>query len=172
MTGQPVYPHHPRARRRRALLPRLRGQPHAAIARARARRLRDRHPARRPGAGALGLPSLDELPLGGGPRQGREVTDPDEKSAALDAIVEHVILGRSARFARPARRSGHEVLALPLTEASAKMRTGPPIDDEEDYALDVWAGIVPLETRALAPAPYERLTPGTPVPEHVARVAQ
>src|SRR5437016_7639079 len=78
--------------------------------------------------------------------KGREVIDRDEKLRALDAIVEHVILGRSA-LVRPPNESEIRqtlVIALPLAEASAKVRSGPPIDDEPDYALDVWAGVIPI----------------------------
>jgi uncharacterized protein len=77
---------------------------------------------------------------------GREVTDRVEKLHALDAIVEHVVLGRS-KIARPPNESEIRqtmVIAMPLAEASAKVRTGPPLDDEPDYALDVWAGVIPI----------------------------
>jgi uncharacterized protein len=77
---------------------------------------------------------------------GREVADRAEKLHALDAIVEHVVLGRS-KIARPPNESEIRqtmVIAMPLTEASAKVRTGPPLDDEPDYALDVWAGVIPI----------------------------
>jgi len=78
--------------------------------------------------------------------KGREVVDRDEKIRALDAIVEHVVLGRTALVRAPNETELRQtmVIAMPLTEASAKVRTGPPIDDEEDYALDVWAGVIPL----------------------------
>jgi hypothetical protein len=59
------------------------------------------------------------------------------------------------------------VLALALGEASAKVRTGPPIDDEADYALPVWAGELPLRTMPGVPIDDPRLAPGTVVPEHV-----
>ena len=78
--------------------------------------------------------------------KGREVTDRAEKLRALDAIVEHVVLGRTA-LVRPPNESEIRqtlVIALPLSEASAKVRSGPPIDEEEDYALDVWAGVIPI----------------------------
>ena len=78
--------------------------------------------------------------------KGREVTDREEKTRALDALVEHVVPGRAA-VVRPPNEAEFKqtlVIALPLDEASAKVRTGPPIDDEADYALDVWAGVVPL----------------------------
>src|SRR5438132_2653683 len=78
--------------------------------------------------------------------KGREVSDREEKTRALDALVEHVVPGRAA-VVRPPNEAEFKqtlVIALPLDEASAKVRTGPPIDDEADYALDVWAGVVPL----------------------------
>ncbi len=78
--------------------------------------------------------------------KGREVTDRDEKLRALNALVEHVVPGRTA-IARPpngAELKQTLVIALPLAEASAKIRTGPPVDEEADYALDVWAGVVPV----------------------------
>lgn len=78
--------------------------------------------------------------------KGREVVDREEKIRALDAIVEHVVLGRTALVRAPNEAELRQtmVIAMPLTEASAKVRTGPPVDDEEDYALDVWAGVIPL----------------------------
>jgi hypothetical protein len=57
------------------------------------------------------------------------------------------------------------VLSVPLTEASAKIRTGPPIDAEEDYAQACWAGVLPLKLTALAPVPDPHLPAGVPVPE-------
>jgi nitroimidazol reductase NimA-like FMN-containing flavoprotein (pyridoxamine 5'-phosphate oxidase superfamily) len=76
----------------------------------------------------------------------REVTDRDEKLRALDALVEHVVRGRSREVRAPneAEFRGTLVLALPIAEASAKIRTGGPLDDEEDYSLPVWAGVIPL----------------------------
>jgi nitroimidazol reductase NimA-like FMN-containing flavoprotein (pyridoxamine 5'-phosphate oxidase superfamily) len=76
----------------------------------------------------------------------REVTDRQEKLAALEALVEHVVPGRSrvARGPNEQELRATLVLALPIEEASAKIRTGPPLDDEEDYKLDVWAGVIPL----------------------------
>jgi uncharacterized protein len=94
-----------------------------------------------------------------------------EKQAALKAFTEHIIPGRYAhvREPNPQELKGTSVLALPLTEASAKIRTGPPKDDEEDYAIPVWAGVLPLHQTAGAPWADE-FTPATlPVPEHVLR---
>ena len=78
--------------------------------------------------------------------KGREVTDRAEKLRALDAIVDHVVLGRSkiARAPNESEIRQTMVIALPLSEASAKVRTGPPLDDQPDYALDIWAGVIPI----------------------------
>lgn len=74
------------------------------------------------------------------------VVEGEEKERALAAFVEHVVPGRSAvaRPPTPRELDATLVLALPLREASAKVRTGPPHDDEADMALDVWAGVIPL----------------------------
>jgi nitroimidazol reductase NimA-like FMN-containing flavoprotein (pyridoxamine 5'-phosphate oxidase superfamily) len=93
----------------------------------------------------------------------REVVDPDEKARVLTALVEHVVRGRSkdARGPNEAEMKATLVLSMELSEASAKIRTGGPVDDEEDYALPMWAGVLPL-----------RLTPGEPEPdEHMAKGA-
>lgn len=85
----------------------------------------------------------------------REVVDREEKLRALEAIVEHVAPGRSA-VARPPNEEelrATMVLALPIEEASAKIRTGPPLDDADDYKLDVWAGVIPM--RLVAGEPIE-----------------
>ena len=77
-----------------------------------------------------------------------EVRDLDERAAALEAIVDHVAPGRSGE-ARPANEQevrGTTVLRLPIDEASAKVRTGPPKDDDEDLELPIWAGVVPVST--------------------------
>ena len=82
-----------------------------------------------------------------------EVVEGEEKLRALDALVEHVVRGRS-RELRPHKEIELKqtlVLALPLDEASAKIRTGGPVDDEEDYALPIWAGVVPLKLTAGEP---------------------
>jgi hypothetical protein len=57
-----------------------------------------------------------------------------------------------------------------IEEGSAKIRSGPPVDDDEDYALDTWAGVVPLAVRALTPEPDPRLRDGIPVPAHVSNL--
>jgi hypothetical protein len=75
-----------------------------------------------------------------------EVTDREEKVRALEKLVEHIVPGRSAEVRAPNESELGQtlVLSLPIEEASAKIRTGPPVDDEDDYALPVWAGVVPL----------------------------
>ena len=97
----------------------------------------------------------------------REVTDADEKSRALEAVVEHVVAGRSRDVRSPNEKElkATLVLALPIDEASAKIRTGPPVDDEADYAMQTWAGVLPLALTPGAPVPDERVI--AEVPEYV-----
>jgi nitroimidazol reductase NimA-like FMN-containing flavoprotein (pyridoxamine 5'-phosphate oxidase superfamily) len=96
----------------------------------------------------------------------RVVESRAEKLTALESIVEHIVPGRWAEARQPAEQELKAtcVLALPIEEASAKIRTGPPIDDEEDYALDIWAGVIPIVSEAREPQPDLRLAPGTPLP--------
>jgi nitroimidazol reductase NimA-like FMN-containing flavoprotein (pyridoxamine 5'-phosphate oxidase superfamily) len=91
-----------------------------------------------------------------------EITDPAEKRRALDAIVEHVAPGRPAEVRPPteAEMRGTRVVALTLDDASAKVRTGPPKDDEDDLALDCWAGELPLRLVPQSPVPDPALRPG------------
>jgi hypothetical protein len=76
----------------------------------------------------------------------REVSDRAAKLRALEGLVEHIAPGRSTAVRPPNESELRQtlVLALPLNEASAKIRTGPPLDDEEDYGLGVWAGVIPM----------------------------
>lgn len=86
--------------------------------------------------------------------------------AAMRGFVERLYPGRWDEL-RPVTEQeikATAIFSLPLTEASAKIRTGPPIDDEPDYALPVWAGVVPLQTVAGAPVACPRLVPGAPDP--------
>ena len=101
----------------------------------------------------------------------REVSDVDEKARALTAIVEHVVPGRSADARGPndSEMKATLVLALPLDEASAKIRTGGPVDDEEDYASNIWAGVLPFRTVPQEAVPDERLREGIDVPDYVRR---
>jgi uncharacterized protein len=99
----------------------------------------------------------------------REVTDRDELYAAARAITRHVLPGREDDAAEPGDNDWRETLlfAMPIEEASAKVRTGPPIDDEADLALDVWAGTLPLRTVAGEPSPAPDLRPGIAPPHYL-----
>jgi nitroimidazol reductase NimA-like FMN-containing flavoprotein (pyridoxamine 5'-phosphate oxidase superfamily) len=99
----------------------------------------------------------------------RAVRDQEEKEAALRALVEHIVPGRSDEVRGGDRRelAATAVMALALEEVSAKVRTGPPKDDEPDYALPTWAGVLPLALVSGAPDPDPRLDPAVPVPGHV-----
>jgi len=96
------------------------------------------------------------------------VEDPEEKMAALLALSEHIIRGRWADVREPTELEMKQttVLSVPLVEASAKIRTGPPLDDEEDYAMDVWAGVVPLRLVAGEPIKDPRLPEGIQIPAY------
>jgi nitroimidazol reductase NimA-like FMN-containing flavoprotein (pyridoxamine 5'-phosphate oxidase superfamily) len=98
------------------------------------------------------------------------VTGDDEKLAALRVITEQLAPGQWDAARRPTRKelAGVAVLALPLEEASVKVRQGPPGDDDEDYALPVWAGVLPVRQAFGAPVPDPALAPGIPVPAHIA----
>lgn len=98
----------------------------------------------------------------------------DEKAARLDAFVDGVVDGRATAMRRPTIQElkATTVLWMPIEEASAKVRTGAPVDDEEDYALPVWAGVVPLRMVAGEPEPDPRLHDGTPVPDAVYRFVE
>jgi nitroimidazol reductase NimA-like FMN-containing flavoprotein (pyridoxamine 5'-phosphate oxidase superfamily) len=95
--------------------------------------------------------------------QARAIEQQSEKMAAIEAFTERLIPGRWEEVRGPTAKElkAIQVLALPLSEASAKLRVGGPVDDEEDYALDVWAGVVPLSTVAGEPIPDSRLAGGT-----------
>jgi len=99
----------------------------------------------------------------------RLVTDPEEKDAVMRALVDHIVPGRSraVRGGDGRELAATALLAVPLAEVSAKVRTGPPKDDEEDHALPVWAGVLPLALVPGEPEPDPLLDPSVPVPEHV-----
>lgn len=97
------------------------------------------------------------------------VTAREEKLRVLEALVEHVARGRSrdARAPNEAELKQTLVLALPISEASAKIRTGPPVDDEEDYSMKIWAGVLPLQLTPQEPVADERLSPGIEAPGYL-----
>jgi len=95
--------------------------------------------------------------------------DPAAKREALQAFTEHVAPGRWQEIRQPSEKElrSTTALAIPLNEVSAKVRTGPPLDDEEDYALPVWAGVLPLELTPKAPLADDRLPKEIAVPDYV-----
>jgi hypothetical protein len=99
-----------------------------------------------------------------------EVVDADERWAALRAIVDHVVPGRWDEVRPPSEIEMRAtlVLRLAIDEASAKIRTGPPVDDDADYTLPFWAGELPMRTTVMQAVADPRLLPGIPLPAHVA----
>jgi nitroimidazol reductase NimA-like FMN-containing flavoprotein (pyridoxamine 5'-phosphate oxidase superfamily) len=98
-----------------------------------------------------------------------EVVDGEEKAKLLDALVERLTPGRIP-YLRPMTEKevkATSVLRLPLTEASAKVRTGPPGDDDEDYDLPIWAGVVPVETVYGEPVTDPAMRMDVEIPDHV-----
>lgn len=97
------------------------------------------------------------------------VDDPEERLAALRVLSEHILPSRWDDARQPNERElkATSVLRVPIEEFSAKVRTGPPIDDEEDYSFPTWAGVVPLEMVAGAPIDDARLDPAREVPAYV-----
>lgn len=103
--------------------------------------------------------------------EARVVDTDDERLRALEAFTEQLVPGRwEQQIRRPSRQElkATQVLALPLDEASAKARTGPPLDEDEDLDRDVWAGEIPLRLEPHAPRPDPRSSRDLSVPEHVA----
>src|SRR5882724_11979884 len=99
----------------------------------------------------------------------RLVEDPAEKMEALRLFTEHIMRGRwdEIRWPTEQEMKATTVLALPLEEVSAKVRSGGPIDDEEDYALPVWAGVLPIRSVPQPVVPDPRLKPGTELPAYI-----
>ena len=97
------------------------------------------------------------------------VDDLDEKNRALEAITDHIVPGRWAdvRWPNELELKATSVLKLPIEEASAKIRTGPPIDDDEDYELNIWAGVLPLKLGHGDPLDDDRLNDGLVAPDNV-----
>jgi uncharacterized protein len=97
------------------------------------------------------------------------ITEEAEKNDALFAFTEHLIKGRWDDVRQPNSKElkATTVLKLEINEASAKMRTGDPIDDEEDYSLDVWAGVIPLQVVSGKPINDKLLRENISVPYHV-----
>src|SRR5271170_1527487 len=102
------------------------------------------------------------------------VDDPQEKLEALRQLSEHILPGRWVESRQPNAKELKQtlVMRLPITEFSAKVRLGPAIDDEEDYAFPTWAGVIPLEMVAGKPIDDPRLEPGMPVPPYAERYSR
>lgn len=102
-----------------------------------------------------------------------KLTDEAELMDALRDFTERLFPGRweALRPVQPQELKATTVLAMDLTEAVAKVRTGMPIDDDEDYALPIWAGVLPVETRVLAPISDPKNLPGLTPPEYLAQVS-
>ena len=101
--------------------------------------------------------------------QAEVVADEAEKNDAMRAFTEQVVPGRWDEVRQPAPKElkATVVLKIALEEASAKVRTGGPVDDEEDYALPIWAGVLPLKMTAAAPIDDQRLMPGVAAGRHI-----
>jgi len=99
----------------------------------------------------------------------RKIGDPLQKLHALEIVAEHVIAGRwnDARSPNEKELKATTVLEFSIEEASAKIRTGPPLDEEEDYSLPIWAGVVPLKLKTEPAVADHRLPNNIDVPRYV-----
>jgi uncharacterized protein len=99
----------------------------------------------------------------------RKVMDAEQKIKSLRVISEHLIAGRWAEVRGPSDKKlkATSVLEVSIEEASSKVRSGPPLDDEMDYGLPVWAGVLPLEIRSRPPIPDDKLIKGVALPDYV-----
>src|SRR5437588_2080247 len=102
------------------------------------------------------------------------VDNPEEKLAALRVLSEHILPGRWDDARRPNERElkATSVLRVPIEEFSSKVRSGPPIDDEEDYSFPTWAGVIPLEMVAQTPVPDPKLDRGVAAPSYVRKYSR
>jgi len=103
--------------------------------------------------------------------QGRALVSDAEKLRASEVLTEHIARGRWQDIRKPNRQEldATAFVALDIESASAKIRTGPPGDAEEDYQLPIWAGVLPFRQQALAPSDDPRLASGIPVPDYILR---
>ena len=101
----------------------------------------------------------------------RKLVDQEQKVNSLRVISEHLIAGRWADVRAPNEKelNSTTVLEVSIEEASAKVRTGPPLDDESDYGLPAWAGVLPLEIKSGPPIPDDKLVEGVTLPDYVKR---
>jgi uncharacterized protein len=105
---------------------------------------------------------------------GRLVEDDQEKMAALEAITEHLIPGRWSEARLPNRKemNATSVVSINIEQASAKVRSGPPGDEEEDYALPIWAGVLPMQEMPLSPVRDELMKQDISVPKYIAKYSR
>jgi nitroimidazol reductase NimA-like FMN-containing flavoprotein (pyridoxamine 5'-phosphate oxidase superfamily) len=106
--------------------------------------------------------------------KGSLIQDEQEKLEALKAVTEHLVPGRwqEARLPNSKELKATSVVSIKIEEASAKVRMGPAVDEEEDYALPVWAGVLPLQELPLAPIQDERQTPEIALPGYLERYSR
>jgi len=99
----------------------------------------------------------------------RKIADAEQRTRSLRVISEHLIAGRWKEIREPSEKElkATTVLEFLIEEASSKVRSGPPLDDENDYGLPVWAGVLPLEIRSRPPIPDAKLVEGVGVPDYV-----
>lgn len=101
--------------------------------------------------------------------QGRPLTDEAEKMAALEILTEHLAHGRwpDARQPNTKELNATAVAELTIESASAKIRTGPPGDDDEDYALPIWAGVLPIQQQYMPPIDDPKLNEDLTAPDYI-----
>jgi nitroimidazol reductase NimA-like FMN-containing flavoprotein (pyridoxamine 5'-phosphate oxidase superfamily) len=99
----------------------------------------------------------------------RRIADPGQKIKSLRVISEHLMAGRWNDVRKPSEKElkATTLLEFSIEEASSKVRSGPPLDNESDYGLPVWAGILPLEIKSRPPIPDDRLIKGVTLPDYV-----
>lgn len=102
----------------------------------------------------------------------RKIDDPDEKEARLRAMVEGLFPGRwdTLRPTTAQELKATTVMSMPIDEASSKIRSGHPVDDVSDYALPIWAGVIPVRMEIQEPVPDPRNAAGVATPDHVRNV--
>ena len=103
-----------------------------------------------------------------------KIEAPEDKDRALAHLVEHLVPGRGAeaRGANEGELGATLVIEVPIREASAKIRTGPPVDETRDLEIDIWAGVIPLRLETGEPIADEHTSEGTPVPDYVRHYPQ
>lgn len=106
--------------------------------------------------------------------KGQVLETDDEKLAALEVLTEHIARGRWMDARQPSQKEldSTTVVAVPIESASAKIRTGPPGDEDEDYALPVWAGVLPLPSQPLAQLDDPQLRAGITAPDYITRYSR